>query len=126
MEAFPGAACCPTSGRAKMFFARSCDWSGNSQKRLARVASQSFRQRGEVWLPSKARSLRAFAAIFLLLANPVTRLEVSFWQGGKNDSASGVVIWVTGDNPVLRLGNRVGCSVSNLIQSELLRLDCRF
>jgi hypothetical protein len=46
-------------------------------------------------------------------------------QGGENDSASGAVIWISGDDPVLCLGNRVGCSVSDLIQSEWFRLDSR-
>ena len=43
----------------------------------------------------------------------------------KNDSASGVGLWLIGDNSVLCLRDRVGYSNSNLIHSERLRLDSR-
>lgn len=49
-----------------------------------------------------------------------------FPVGRRNDdSASGTGIWLIGDNPVLCLRNRVGYSISNLIQSERLRLSPR-
>jgi len=69
--------------------------------------------------------LRLFAVLGFSLANPTKQLQVLFWQGGKNDSAPGAVVWLTGNDPVLRVGNRIGCSVSNLIQSEWLRPDSR-
>jgi len=49
----------------------------------------------------------------------------SLLQGGKNDSAAGAVIWFGGNDPVLCPWNRVGCSVSNLIQSERFGFDPR-